>query len=93
MAQTQPAVHKSSSRFLYRVLGGDHGSGTTFWVRSLTLEQEYTSIGASDDFFDAIFELSRENCIDTRGAARSQKRSETLFTPRYKKCRRFLGKR
>ena len=86
-------MQNSKSRFLYRVFGGDHGSGTAFWVRSLTLEQDYTSIGASDDFFIAIFVFFRQNWTDIVGAARSQKSSETLFTPRYKKCRRFLGKR
>ena len=72
-AQTRPAVQNSRSWVLYRVFGGDHGSGTTFWVTSLTLEEDYTSIGASDDFFIAIFELFRENCIDIDGAARSYK--------------------
>ena len=38
---------------------------TTFWVTSLTLEEEYTSIGASDHFFIAIFELFRKNCLYT----------------------------
>ena len=54
---------------MYRVFGGDHG----FLVTSLPLEEDYTSIGASDDFFIAIFELFRENCIDIDGAARSYK--------------------
>ena len=44
---------------------------TTFWVTSLTLEEEYTSIGASDHFFIAIFELFRKNCVYMGGAAGS----------------------
>ena len=40
----------------------------TFWGRSLPLEQHYTSVGFSDDFFIAIFELFRQNCVDTCGA-------------------------
>ena len=75
---------------MYRVFGGDHGSGTTFWVTSLTLEQEYTSKSHSDHKMESIFELFRKNCIDIAGAARSIKMFKTLFSPHFEKGRRFL---